>query len=50
MNPVIPIGTTKGPGETPHEYIFITPDLESANAVIPPDEASDHLAVGVTVK
>ncbi|MDY7080249.1 MAG: ATP-binding protein, partial [Chloroflexota bacterium] len=28
MNPVIPIGTTKGPGETPHEYIFITPDRE----------------------
>ncbi len=28
MNPVIPIGTTKGPGETVHEYIFITPDRE----------------------
>jgi hypothetical protein len=22
----VPIGTTKGPGETPHEYLFITPD------------------------
>ena len=28
MNPVVPIGTTKGPGETVHEYIFITPDRE----------------------
>jgi len=23
-----PIGTTKGPGETPHEYLFIIPDRE----------------------
>jgi hypothetical protein len=23
-----PIGTTKGPGETPHEYLFIAPDPE----------------------
>jgi len=26
MSPTTPIGTTKGPGETPHEYTFITPD------------------------
>jgi len=26
--PDIPIGTTKGPGETPHEYTFVTPDPE----------------------
>jgi DNA helicase HerA-like ATPase len=26
MNLNTPIGTTKGPGETPHEYTFITPD------------------------
>ena len=25
-----PIGTTKGPGETTHEYLFITPDRGSA--------------------
>ena len=24
----VPIGTTKGPGETPHEYTFIAPDPE----------------------
>lgn len=24
----IPIGTTKGPGETPHEYTFVAPDPE----------------------
>ena len=28
MSQVIPIGTTKGPGETPHEYTVITPDRE----------------------
>lgn len=28
MSQITPIGTTKGPGETPHEYIFITPDRE----------------------
>jgi len=28
VSQVIPIGTTKGPGETPHEYTFITPDRE----------------------
>jgi DNA helicase HerA-like ATPase len=27
MTPTTPNGTTKGPGETPHEYTFITPDL-----------------------
>ena len=26
MMPDMPIGTTKGPGETPHEYTFIAPD------------------------
>ena len=26
MNKIAPIGTTKGPGETAHEYLFITPD------------------------
>ncbi len=26
--PEMPIGTTKGPGETPHEYTFIAPDPE----------------------
>jgi DNA helicase HerA-like ATPase len=26
MTRTTPIGTTKGPGETPHEYTFITPD------------------------
>ena len=24
----IPVGTTKGPGETPHEYTFVSPDPE----------------------
>lgn len=28
MTTVIPIGTTRGPGETAHEYTFITPDRE----------------------
>jgi hypothetical protein len=28
MIPTSPIGTTKGPGETPHEYTFITPDRD----------------------
>jgi DNA helicase HerA-like ATPase len=28
MNDIAPIGTTKGPGETAHEYLFITPDRE----------------------
>jgi DNA helicase HerA-like ATPase len=28
MSQVTPIGTTKGPGETAHEYVFITPDRE----------------------
>jgi len=28
VSQVIPIGTTKGPGETPHEYTVITPDRE----------------------
>ena len=28
MSQVTPIGTTKGPGETAHEYLFITPDRE----------------------
>ena len=28
MNPSMPIGTTKGPGETPHEYTFVTPDRQ----------------------
>jgi len=26
MNEMAPIGTTKGPGETAHEYLFISPD------------------------
>ena len=26
MSVIAPIGTTKGPGETAHEYLFITPD------------------------
>lgn len=26
MTSTTPVGTTKGPGETPHEYTFITPD------------------------
>lgn len=32
------------------DYIFITPDLEVVDAVIPADEASDHLPIAVTVK
>ncbi|NLG49956.1 MAG: ATP-binding protein [Chloroflexi bacterium] len=28
MLPATPIGTTKGPGETPHEYTFVAPDPE----------------------
>jgi DNA helicase HerA-like ATPase len=28
MTSTAPIGTTKGPGETPHEYTFITPDRQ----------------------
>ena len=28
MSDIRPIGITKGPGETPHEYLFITPDRE----------------------
>jgi DNA helicase HerA-like ATPase len=28
MNPSMSIGTTKGPGETPHEYTFVTPDQQ----------------------
>jgi len=28
MKAIVPIGTTKGPGETPHEYTFITPDRQ----------------------
>jgi DNA helicase HerA-like ATPase len=28
MTLVKPIGTTRGPGETPHEYTFITPDRQ----------------------
>lgn len=32
------------------DYIFITPDLQASDAVIPPDEASDHLAIAVTLK
>ena len=28
MTSTTPIGTTKGPGETPHEYTFITPDRQ----------------------
>jgi DNA helicase HerA-like ATPase len=28
MSEVTPIGTTKGPGETVHEYFFITPDRD----------------------
>jgi DNA helicase HerA-like ATPase len=30
MSSITPIGTTKGPGETPHEYTFITPDRAQA--------------------
>jgi DNA helicase HerA-like ATPase len=29
MSAIAPIGTTKGPGETPHEYLFVTPDRGS---------------------
>lgn len=32
------------------DYIFVTPDLQASDAVIPPDEASDHLAIAVTLK
>ncbi len=28
-----PLGTTKGPGETPHEYVFVTPDRDEAAKV-----------------
>ena len=28
MNSISPIGTTKGPGESPHEYTLITPDRD----------------------
>jgi DNA helicase HerA-like ATPase len=28
MTPTTPVGTTRGPGETPHEYTFITPDRQ----------------------
>ena len=33
MSKVTPIGTTKGPGETAHEYIFITPDRKQTAKV-----------------
>jgi hypothetical protein len=33
VSPVKPVGTTKGPGETPHEYTFITPDREGTAKV-----------------
>jgi len=32
------------------DYIWITPDLEASDAIIPESEASDHLAIGVTVR
>ncbi len=32
------------------DYIFITPDLQASNAAIPPDEASDHLPIAVTIR
>lgn len=28
MTSTMPVGTTKGPGETPHEYTFVTPDRQ----------------------
>ncbi len=31
------------------DYVWITPDLQPSDAVIPHDEASDHLAIGVTI-
>ena len=31
------------------DYIWVTPDFQPIDAVIPPDEASDHLAIGVTL-
>ncbi len=31
------------------DYIWITPDLQPTDAIVPPDEASDHLAVSVTL-
>jgi endonuclease/exonuclease/phosphatase family metal-dependent hydrolase len=31
------------------DYIFITPDLEASDAVVPTDEASDHLPIAVTI-
>jgi hypothetical protein len=30
MNEQHPIGLTKGPGETPHQFIFISPDRAQA--------------------
>ena len=31
------------------DYIFITPDLIASSAVVPPEEASDHLGIAVTI-
>ncbi len=48
---VVPGYTNPVPGPYRRiDYIFITPDQEASNAVIPPDEASDHLAIGVTLR
>ena len=48
---VVPGYTSPVPGPSRRiDYIFITPDLEASDGVIPPDEASDHLAVGVTIR
>lgn len=33
MSKMTPIGTTKGPGETAHEYLFVTPDRRGAAQV-----------------
>jgi hypothetical protein len=33
VSQIIPVGTTRGPGETPHEYTLITPDRDQAAKV-----------------
>ena len=51
LTAVVPGYTNPVPG--PHrriDYIFITPDLEAADAVIPPDEVSDHLGIAVDLR
>ncbi len=46
---VIPGHTNPVPNPTRRiDYIFITPDLEASDGVVPQDEVSDHLPIAVT--